>query len=133
MLHALATAPDSDLATAFVWIHMLPSDSLEASRAAANDHQRTGLAHFHDPRRLAGRAVAESLAVHGAIIWDGYLFYRSGVEWGALAPPPMTWAHQLEEARFDPSRHRTGADLQAWLEVQLRDIRKADTDAPTVK
>lgn len=124
MHRTLAAEQNPDLAAAMIWIHMLPADSLEASLAAAQHFSLAGLAHFHDPLRLAGRSVGMALESAGATAWDVYLVFRSGPEWVAEAPEPTAWAHQLTDAWADVRARRQGPALRQWLVHHVRDLKQ---------
>jgi len=105
---------------------MLPLDSLVAARCMAVEIVDPRVQHFHDPRRRAGAAVAASLGATGKMAWDIYLFYPAGVGWQDGLPPPVAWAHQLQDSAWaDASHYHRGADLVRELEIAMAFLQSA--------
>jgi hypothetical protein len=73
--------------------------------------------HFHDPGRLVGKAIAQSLGTPGTAgqtAWDMYLFYGPAAEWADDPPHPDVWLHQLSgpgREWADPNRYRWSETL----------------------
>ncbi len=79
--------------------------------------------HFHDPHKLVGKAIPQSLGGPGGVAWDVYLFYPKGSEWADSPPPPAIWAHQLQGSSWaDPARYRRGNDLVAELQKAMEQL-----------
>ncbi len=114
--------PQADVRVSIVWIHMLESDSKEAAREAAQMIDDSRVRQFHDPERLAGRAIAESVGGEHQIAWDFYLFYEKGLKWGKRPPAPTAWAHQLSADRTDPIRFHRAEDLVKELEQHMAEL-----------
>ena len=109
-----------------VWVEMLPGDAgadVSALAAASSDPRVTW---FHDPKRLAGGAIAAALGGQGKLAWDVYLFYDSQSEWKKDPPVPCGWVHQLSDKWADPARRRRGDELQAELEALLKEVAGKD-------
>lgn len=98
-----------------VWIHMLPGDGAEVAAAQANALPTGSVAHFYDPRRRSGKALSSVVGAGRSVVWDTYLWFAPGVEWGQAPPAPEDWAHQLDAAWADPDRFRWDDELTAWL------------------
>jgi hypothetical protein len=98
-----------------VWIEMLANDNESAARRAADSIRHPRIRHFHDPRRLAGQVIAESLGAPGETAWDTYLFYAKSSEWREKPPVPVDWAHQNSEG-WDPAHFAWDGDLRLRLE-----------------
>jgi len=94
---------------------MLISDNATTANTAAEIFQHADAIQFHDPNRLVGKEIAESLGAHGSIAWDMYLFYETGSEWGEEPPIPFDWAHQLDDLRIDPNRFAWDDELRVRL------------------
>lgn len=110
--------PEIDIAVMIVWIDMLAEDNEETANSSAGIFQGQPIQQFHDPNRLLGKTIAESLGGDHAIAWDVYLFYDKGSEWKEALPALLDWAHQLDDPWADPAHN-------AWdeaLPVRLRDI-----------
>ena len=101
-----------------IWIDMLEGDNETTAGNSTKTFQDERVTQFHDPSRLAGRAIAESLGANDAIAWDMYLFYDRESKWEKKPPAPLDWAHQLS----DPWANQ---DHFAWgdnLPLRLREI-----------
>ncbi len=117
--------PDADISIVIVWIDMLENDyEATAQQAAARFARDARVRHFHDPRRLAGRAIAASLgAPEDQVAWDIYLFYRPGSQWTKGPPTPAHWAHQLADSSWaDPGRYRSGEPLVQELRWAAKEL-----------
>ena len=108
----------ADIEIMIVWIDMLAEDNAITASVAAKIFQDTRVRQFHDPNRLAGKAIAESLGVNHASAWDMYLVYEKGKTWQEKPPAPFDWAHQLDDPWADPSHFAWRDDLP----VRLRKI-----------
>ncbi|MEW5941361.1 MAG: hypothetical protein AB1750_16980 [Chloroflexota bacterium] len=97
----------------FVWTDMLARDDEDAALSAFESFPPLpNAAHFHDPKRLVGKKVAESVGAPGRVAWDFYLVYEKGKLWEGAPPPPSAWFHQLgDEAWTDPAHYKWGKDL----------------------
>lgn len=100
-----------------VWTDMLADDGpIAAEEAASSFPSASGIAHFHDPKRLVGQCVAELLGASGTVAWDFYLLYRPSAEWKDVAPAPASWFHQLGDEAWASQEHfRWGSDLAGAL------------------
>lgn len=96
---------------------MLRTDSAGAVEEIAASMRHENLVHFHDPRRRAGKAFGPVLNAGGAVVWDSYLLFPSGMTWNEAPPIPADWAHQLRSAWADPARFRWKDDLTDWLQA----------------
>ena len=139
-----AQAPDFRLAWTF--IDMMPTDDLNSAAASAGRVADPRLTAFHDPKHVAGRAIARCLGWKGHVAWDTYFVYHPGSLWtGAEMPCPDAWFHQLkdrevweqtaeadvgtaewthalpEKSEADPAHFRTGDDLRGALENTLQE------------
>ena len=102
---------------------MLPSDSKAAVKSATQIIRDARVYHFHDQKKVAGRAIAQSLGAPGKIAWDVYLLYAKGSRWQEGAPVPADWAHQLAETTWaEPSRRHLGEALANKLRNALGDL-----------
>jgi len=108
----------ADVEIMLVWIDMLAEDNVATASTASKIFQYDRVIQFHDPNRLAGKAIAESLGANHSIAWDMYLFYKAGSKWEEKPPVPLGWAHQLDDLWADPSHFAWGDDLP----IRLRDI-----------
>ncbi|MFA5787582.1 MAG: hypothetical protein WDA71_11495 [Actinomycetota bacterium] len=123
MHRVLAQAnPDADLAAMIVWIEMLPEDRVADVTALAGEMSDPRIRWFHDPSRRAGRAIAASLGAAGQVAWDVYLYFDADAEWRNQLPAPRQWAHQLDDAWADPTRHHFGDQLEPELGRLLKSI-----------
>lgn len=89
---------------AIVWTNMLPTDNETAAISSARLITDSRARHFYDSNALVGKAIASRLGSPGAIAWDFYLFFSSGLKWHQKPPIPVEWAHQLSDAWAD-SKH----------------------------
>jgi hypothetical protein len=94
---------------------MLHADGPDSTRRASQALQAGHLAHFYDPRRRVGKAVAPRLGAGRAVVWDVYLYFLAGSRWEEPAPSPADWAHQLDAKWADVARFRWEEDLTHWL------------------
>jgi hypothetical protein len=90
------------ISVAIVWTNMLPLDDEKAAASSSRLIRDSRMRHFHDPDALAGKAIGTSLGGPGAIAWDIYLFFPSGLQWHQQPPAPVEWAHQLSDTWADP-------------------------------
>lgn len=97
---------------------MLAADNAIIANEASEIFQYDDVVQFHDPNRLVGKAIAESLGANNAIGWDMYLFYEAESIWEEKPPLPLAWAHQLDALWADPS-YFAGEDN---LPIRLRNI-----------
>jgi len=108
----------TDIEIIIVWIDMRAGDNEETAIHASKIFQGDQILQFHDPNKLVGKIIAESLGASNAFAWDTYLFYDKGNEWKERAPAPLDWAHQLDDLWADTNHF-------AWddeLIVRLRKI-----------
>jgi len=105
-----------------VWIEMLPEDRAADIPALAQELAEHHIRWFHDPRRRAGRAIAESLGAAGQVAWDVYLFFDADAEWKDQLPEPRYWAHQLSDSWADATRQHFGDQLEPELGCLLKRI-----------
>jgi len=100
------------LSASILWIPMLPLDNALTAKLMAAKMRHPSVTQFYDPRKIAGRAIAQSLGGQGKAAWDIYLFYSKGVEWIDNPPQPYQWAHQLIASSWaNPANYYTGNDL----------------------
>ena len=114
----LETHTTATLTPAIVWLPMLAQDAGAQVEPAAALVPDARVAHFHDPERLVGKAIARSLGGDGEVAWDIYLFYGPEAIWDGETPPrPDDWRHQLgtQCPWADPSRVSWGAQLPPAL------------------
>ncbi len=88
---------DTNLRSYFVWGPFLPTDNVEAARAASVKYSAPDSIYFWmpDSRLAADLAVTLSLPI-GRLAWKVYLLYRRGIIWDRLPPQPTYWQQQLE-------------------------------------
>ena len=103
----------------FVWIGMLPNDSLEAAANVASPFTDPRMHHFYDPHKEVGKAIAERLGWVGQNAWDIYMFYTPGQKWRDLPPRPERYAHQLTNAWADRDHYRVAAALTEELRLSM--------------
>jgi hypothetical protein len=108
-----------------VWIEMLREDRQADVQALAVELADPRIRWFHDPRQRAGRAFAVSLGAPGKIAWDTYLFFGAEAEWKTKPPTARQWAHQLSDSWADPSRLRSGDQLEPELRGLLESVLRA--------
>ena len=67
--------------------------------------------HYWDEHAFVGSAFAQHIENLQSPVWDIWMLFAPGVEWGSEAPPkPTWWEHQLNvlnhlpERRLDPDR-----------------------------
>jgi len=77
---------------------------------------------FYDPARHVGQAIAAGLGGAGQVAWDIYLFYTKEAFWGAVAPPPVRYVHQLGDWWAAPAYRRHGAALVAALRETMQQV-----------
>ncbi len=111
-----------DLSVLVVWTDMLEGDSEQAALAARSIVSDSRAFHFHDPGRLAGRAVASSLGAPGETAWDIYLLYDAPSAWEELPPRPLDWVHQLSSSWAEQSRYRWEATLAGSLRQMMQKL-----------
>jgi hypothetical protein len=122
----LSDFPDADINVSIVWINMLPLDSPVAAKLSARIIHDLRACHFHDPAKLAGKAIAQSLGGQDKAAWDIYLFYEAGNEWSDSPPAPIYWAHQLQGSTWADSAHyHSGDDLLRELHKIMQDLTSA--------
>ena len=92
---------------------MLKGDSAASALAASQAYPLLpNMIHFHDPDRIVGARIAESIGAPGRTAWDFYLIYEIGQHWKDVPPTPLGWFHQLrDESWADQSKLRWGEDL----------------------
>lgn len=111
--------PDADIGVCIVWINMLPLDGLATAKLSARIITDPRACHLHDPEKLAGKAIAQSLGGKDKAAWDIYLFYEAGSAWNDSPPAPIRWAHQLQGSEWADSAHYHSGD---GLVSELRHI-----------
>ena len=102
---------------------MLASDNATTANEAAKIFQHDNVIQFHDPNRLVGKAIAESLDVNDTIGWDIYLFYETGIKWREKPPVPFDWTHQLDDPWADPGRFAWGDELIVRLRRMIGELK----------
>lgn len=135
-----------DFRMAWVFIDMMPTDTLDSAAEAARRVTDWRLTRFHDPAHVLGRAMARCLGWTSHVAWDTYFVYDPGILWTHTdMPQPTAWFHQLrdreiwehtaeaevgtavwthalaEKSEADPERFRTGPDLRSSLENAIRE------------
>jgi hypothetical protein len=105
-----------------VWIDMLPSDGRKAAEKSTSIYEPfPHVLQFHDPGRIIGSAVAESIGAPGRIAWDMYLLYGAEAMWKRTAPKPIDWAHQLGGEKWaDEQKYYWEADLAEALHIKMQ-------------
>ena len=80
--------------------------------------------HFHDPERIIGAQVANSIGGRGRTAWDFYVLYDRRRQWTEDGPPgPLSWFHQLGSDKWaDPSHFRWGEALGPALDAAIKAI-----------
>lgn len=131
---------------AWIFTDMMPTDNLNSAAASAARVTDRRLAPFHDPKHVAGRAMARCLGWKSHVAWDTYFVYRPGSLWtGPEMPYPDAWFHQLkdrevweqtaeaevgsaewthalaEKSEADPAHFRTADDLRVALVNALKE------------
>ncbi|MGA2714816.1 MAG: hypothetical protein ABSG41_17080 [Bryobacteraceae bacterium] len=149
-LEPLFEAQAPDFRMAWIFIDMMPADGLDSAATSAGRVTDSRLAPFHDPKHVAGRAMARCLGWKGHVAWDTYFVYRTGSLWtGVEMPYPDAWFHQLkdrevweqtaeadlgtaewthalaEKSEADPAHFRTGDDLRVALGNALKEAAAA--------
>jgi hypothetical protein len=109
----LQNYPKTNISVSMIWINMLPSDNQSAMKKATQSSADARVRHFYDPRRQAGKIIAQSLGEPSQVAWDIYLFYSAGSQWGDVPPQPTAWAHQLSGSWVN--HHHYGDDLAREL------------------
>lgn len=102
-----------------IWIDMLAGDNENTATKSSEIFQNTSVRQFHDPNRLIGKAIAESLGSNKGIAWDIYLFYKKENLWKETPPQPLYWLHQLDDLWAGIRHYAWGNDLP----VKLREIK----------
>ena len=113
----------ADMSIALVWIDGVEEDDLDAARHRAKTIDDPRSRHFHDPNRLAGKAIATVLGGEGKIAWDIYLFFDPASTWTHRPPMPLHYLHQLDPESVkwaDPAHYHTGDDLIDQLNQVMR-------------
>ena len=105
-----------------IWIEMLTRDNESTARNAAGMFINQRVMQFHDPNRLAGKAIAESLGAAGAVAWDMYLFYSKESKWEKKPPAPLAWVHQLDDSWADKDHFAWGEELSERLHQIMRKL-----------
>lgn len=101
---------------------MLQSDSEAEAQEAAHLITDPRVRQFYDPHRDVGKAVAARLGYPDEVASDMYLLYERRVQWAALPPLPMEWAHQLDPSWADPAHFRWGDALADELRRMMTQI-----------
>ncbi len=104
----LRALPDAELRAYFVWVPMLPGDSVAAAAAAAEQRAERRGRHYWDGERGLSRRLAEELAMGVRFAWDVYLAYGRGE---AAVGQPAFWMHQLPGVTLAPR-----LDVGVWRE-----------------
>jgi len=145
-LEPLFEVPALEFRMAWIFIDMLPTDDIDSAATSAGRVTDSRLVPFHDPKHVAGRAMARCMGWQSHVAWDAYFVYRPGGLWkGAEMPYPDAWFHQLkdrevweqtaeaelgtaewtsalaEKSEADPAHFRTGHDLHVALENALKE------------
>ena len=98
----LAAVPAQDLRAYYVWVPMLPPDSVEAAAAASARLAEPRALHYWDGERRLARELGAALRISSrdsigagsgpGFAWDVYLAYPRGT---AALEAPAFWMHQL--------------------------------------
>lgn len=100
----MSTFPEAALEVLVVWIALKEGDTLEAALKAVGKFTDARVRQFFDPKQRAGKAIADRLGYDGKTVWDFYLFYPPGAEWGKIPPGPEVYMHQLRNSWAAPDR-----------------------------
>lgn len=133
--------PEADFSLSVVWIDILASDKRAEAITSADILVDPRVRHFHDPKRLVGRALAPHTGLHSmpqilerlgqkpealedsfnatylrspSTLFDAVFFYDSQARWIKQPPAPEEWVTQLDPALYtgyDAARFRWGDDL----------------------
>jgi hypothetical protein len=115
--------PGADMSMSIVWIDGVKTDNVEKAKRRAKTMNDARLQHFHDPNRLAGKAIAKMLGGEGKIAWDIYLFFDKNSRWMNQPPIPLSYMHQLlpEYVTWaDPEHYRCGDQLRNELHKTMK-------------
>jgi hypothetical protein len=85
--------PGADMSMSIVWIDGVKTDNVEKAKRRAKTLDDARCQHFHDPNRLAGKAIAKMLGGEGKIAWDIYLFFGKNSRWMNRPPLPLSYMH----------------------------------------
>ncbi len=98
----LVQRQEKGLRSYFVWGSFLPTDNVEAARAATAKYIAPDSVYFWTPdsRLAADLAVTLRLPV-GRLAWKVYLLYGRGTIWDRLPPKPTYWQQQLDVLQGD--------------------------------
>ena len=107
--------PEADIGISIVWIKKLSGDSALTAQKKAAMFTDPRVAQFYDPKQSSGKTIANGLGWTGKVAWDIYLFYKSGAEWTAAPPQPISWMHQLKDSWADSDHFQTADDLSKEL------------------
>ena len=87
---------DASLRMFGVWVPILPGDSEATAIESSALVPDARSAHFWDAKRALPPLFAPVLGLReGSPAWDVYMVFAPGVVWGAKAPAPSYWEHQL--------------------------------------
>ena len=115
--------PQAALSVFVVWVPTLTGDSFESAQETTALIRDERVVHFYDSARRVGGMIAASVGGGGVGAYDSYLFYRAGVAWAKVPPPPDCWMHQLGPSVWaDPLRFRWAESLGADLRAAADDL-----------
>ena len=110
--------PSAEMSMSVVWIDGVKTDTVAKARQRAKRMDDPRFQHFHDPNRLAGKAIAAMLGGAGKIAWDMYLFFDRKSRWTTRPPLPVSYLHQLPQEYVpwaDPTHYYSGDRLRSEL------------------
>ncbi len=113
---------DASLSAFVLWINMLPEDENADLRMLVDELANPRIQWFHDPKRLAGKAVAAALGGIGQTAWDVYIAFDASVRWDEAMPPARDWVHQLGDPWADPSRRHVRDKLEPALKRMVAEL-----------
>lgn len=106
--------PNADMKMNIVWINGVNGDNFEKAEKGAKTLDDPRFKHFHDPKRLVGKALANIFGGKGKIAWDIYMFFEKNSQWLKQPPMPLFYMHQLTPEYIkwvDPDHYHHGKDL----------------------
>ena len=117
-----------------VWLPVLGFDGKKAAAVAAGLIPDARAAHFWDQDQRLGKVYAKVLGLSPEeFAWDVYLLFPAGARWGAEAPVPSYWVHQMfhpSENYLDGGRFRVEVEKLTARQKAVSCFRPATRLAP---